>query len=273
MLDYLAGEGRGASIIAGGTDIIPAMRRGALRPRKLVDITGLRELRYVRHDNGLVRIGALTTISQLVSSVAWLGRRYYCFGAMDIHFGSWSIRNMATVGGNISSGGERDLVQVFRVLEGYARIRSREGERIAPAWKPELREDEIITEVFFKDLNKNSWTWFDKLEKRAANGIGIVTVSLMLRLDDDGVVDDVRIALNRVRGKEAGRARETEQFLKGKRIGYETLREAMEVMGREISPASDFRASGEFRREASKILTRRAIEDAAKMITAGGEAE
>ena len=272
MLDYLAGEGRGASIIAGGTDIIPAMRRGVLRPRKLVDITGLRELRYVRHDNGLVRIGALTTISQLVSSVAWLGRRYYCFGAMDIHFGSWSIRNMATVGGNISSGGERDLVQVFRVLEGHARIRSREGERIAPAWKPELREDEIITEVFFKDLSKNSWTWFNKLEKRAANGIGIVTVSLMLRLDDDGVVDDVRIALNRVRGKEAGRARETEQFLKGKRIGYETLREAMEVMGREISPASDFRASGEFRREASKILTRRAIEDAAKMITAGGEA-
>ena len=54
--------------IAGGTDLLIDLREGACKAKHLVDLGLIKELRYIREDNGMIRIGAMTTHAQLVAS-------------------------------------------------------------------------------------------------------------------------------------------------------------------------------------------------------------
>ena len=257
VLEYLEDSGD-TVIIAGGTDLVPMMRRGRIRPKRIIDISGLDEIRYVRREGNTIRIGALASINELARTPI-LDERYYCFKSLERYFGVETTRNMATVGGNLASGGERDLIQILLSLDAKVRILGREGERVVSPKEARPNGGEVILETFFEDVGENAWTWFSKFEKRAANGIGVVTTAVMLKLAGDDVVDDVRIVVNRVSKREPGRVFRAEEELRGRRLTPETLNKAVNVLGEEIKPASDFRASSKFRREVSKVMVRRAI--------------
>ena len=63
----------GARVLAGGTDIVPNLKYGMYDTRHLIALRGLsKELRYVRQEDGFIKLGALCTIDQLAREAAML---------------------------------------------------------------------------------------------------------------------------------------------------------------------------------------------------------
>ena len=258
-LSYLSGEGRGSRLLAGGTWLIPAMRKEGTRVERVVDLSGLSNLSYVRRSQNLLRIGALTTISGLADSDI-LDGRYCCFKRLGRLFGSAATRNMATVGGNLAAGAPGDLAEILAVLEGRVIIHNARRKRVASPTALRLAGDEMIVEVQFADLKGHTATWFNKFEKRKQGGAGLVTTTTLLRLRDRRTVGDVRIALSRIRGKETGRAEKAEAQLRGKAANPENIQRALVALESEMHPAGDYQGSSRFRKKIAVAMVREGLE-------------
>ncbi|MEM4495499.1 MAG: FAD binding domain-containing protein [Candidatus Caldarchaeum sp.] len=255
-------------LYAGGTDLMPFMRRGKIRPRAVVDLSGVNELRYVKREREIIRVGGLATVHELANSPA-IPRNYLSIRWLSKYFGAETTRHMATVGGNLASGGERDIPAIMASLDGEVKIVGPEGERVAGPLELSLRRGEVVAEAVFRDWGPGSVSWFSKFEKRASNGIGVVTAAVSMKAVD-GIVKKLRIVLNRVEGRQMGRLTDLENALIGKAINPSLLREAVEESVSRIRPASDFRASSSFRKHVSKVLLRRGLEFCWSYLMRGG---
>lgn len=108
-----------------------------------------------------------------------------------------------------------------------------------------------------------------KIDRREAIITGYVTVAVCLKIEDNKIAD-VRIAFDRVNKRIPGRARKTEKFLKGKEFSVDIIREAYnKVLPTEMVRKSDFRASGEYRLDLSKVLMKRTLLQAKSRIVEG----
>ncbi len=95
----LAGEGGGAMLIAGGTDLLPNMKRRQQVPRTLVSLRGVDELRGFSNGSG-VRIGAGQTLSQLAAQPK-LRQCHAALAQAAAQVATSHLRNMGTIGGNL----------------------------------------------------------------------------------------------------------------------------------------------------------------------------
>ncbi len=97
----LAARGPEAMLVAGGTDLVPNFRAGLFRPRAVVDLKGLRDLRGIRFDpqRGL-EVGALTTLTALAESPV-VREHYPVLAEAAAAVASPVLRNMGTLGGNL----------------------------------------------------------------------------------------------------------------------------------------------------------------------------
>src|SRR3989304_7966768 len=128
-LQYLDTHRSGVHLIANGSDLINRIQRRQINAKVLVDLSGLSEFNYVKKDGGTIRIGALTTVTDLISSPV-IDSRYDVFREVASKFGGPSILNVATVGGNIcAASSSEDLLPVLLVLDAQVCLRSKDGER------------------------------------------------------------------------------------------------------------------------------------------------
>lgn len=265
-LKFLSKEGKRTMPISGGTDLLPRMRRGEVSAEVLLDLSGLdAQLRYIKEENGIIRIGALTTIADIYDS-------HILEGSLEVFkhaarkFGGPQIRNMATIGGNMeAASSSEDFIPVFLTLSARVKLTSINGDRMVPIERFIIgkrqtlrRSDEIITEVFFHKPPERAWLAFDKVGRRSIMFIALVSMAIYLRLKE-GRVEEIRIALNRVKDKIPRRASETEKFLRRKVLDDETVTKAQEVLHQELSLTSDFRASADYRCEVQKVLLKRLL--------------
>jgi carbon-monoxide dehydrogenase medium subunit len=86
--------------IAGGTDLLINLREGARKAKHLVDLGLIKELRYVREADDMIRIGSTTTHAQLAASEL-IKEKAPVLSEAASSVGSVQIRNAATVGGNL----------------------------------------------------------------------------------------------------------------------------------------------------------------------------
>ncbi|MDP9171964.1 MAG: FAD binding domain-containing protein, partial [Acidobacteriota bacterium] len=97
-LTLLAG---GAKPLAGGMSLIPMMKLRLATPEHLVDLSRLKELSYIREDNGELHIGAGTTHYDVESSPLLMGK---CplLAETAAHIGDIQVRNRGTLGGSVA---------------------------------------------------------------------------------------------------------------------------------------------------------------------------
>ena len=257
------------TVIASGTDLLPRIRKRQVSPSLLLDISSLNEdLRYISRSDGTVRLGALTTVADLLESPMFDDRLSMIKEAARL-FGAPQVRNVATVGGNVcSASSSEDLIPVFMVLEAEAKLVSVRGSRTVPLKdfivgkrKTAIRPSEIFSEISFSVPQGHSWTAYEKLGRRNMLIIAIVNEALSLTLDDDlRTIRSARIALNRVSGKVPALAAKTNGFLEGKKVSDETIAEAQKVLSSELSLTSDFRGSGAYRTELAQVYLKRLLE-------------
>ena len=263
------------AVIASGTDLIPRMRKRQISPSVLLDISAFTEdLRYIRQAGGTLRLGALTTVTDLLESPTFDGELSAIREAATL-FGAPQVRNVATVGGNVcSAASSEDLIPVFMALDASLKLVSAKGERTVPlrdfiVGKREtiLKTSEILAEVSFRLPEGHSWTAYEKLGRRNMLIIAMVNEALCLTLEDDlRTIRSARIALNRVSGKIPSLAVRTSEFLKGKGVSDETVAQAQKVLASELSLTSDFRGSGAYRAEVAQVYLKRLIERCSRQI-------
>ena len=92
---------QGSLPLAGGTDLLIAMKRRLLRPERLIDLASLKnQLSYIREDGEMIRIGALTRLIE-VERHPLIMKRLPSLVAAAKSVASIQIRQSATLGGNI----------------------------------------------------------------------------------------------------------------------------------------------------------------------------
>src|SRR6185436_14907572 len=97
----LKDNGPGGRFLAGGTDLVIAMKEKGLLPKYIVDLKRVPGLSGIRENNdGSVTLGALTTMYEIETS-ALIKKRYPFLAQSAAEVGSIQIRNRATIGGNM----------------------------------------------------------------------------------------------------------------------------------------------------------------------------
>lgn len=264
-LKMLAEYSGRAKVIAGGTDLIVNIRAETVTPEVLVDIERLEELRFIRVDQGGLRIGAATKIAELERSE--LVREM----APALHqaagqVGAVQTRNLATIAGNLASAvPSADMAPPLIALDAEVVVRSTAGSRtikveslFAGPKATVLKPDELITEIIIPAASCKDPSCFLKLGRRKALTLAIVNTAVRLRLGTEGNVEDVRIALGAVAPTPI-RARSAEAWLLGRKANAENFDIAAEKAAQDSKPITDFRAGAEYRRKMVRVLTRRAL--------------
>jgi probable selenate reductase FAD-binding subunit len=259
------GAGRGR-FVAGGTHVVVQADRSV---RFLVDITRL-GLDYIHQRNNACLIGAATTLAGLENSPAMLALANGILARAASSCGSVQKRNMATVGGNLANASPAsDIATALLALDAVAVVADARGQRKIPLsdffsgpHRTALGRA-LIVEIVIPALPRGGHVGcsFQKLG-RTENDISVVSVAAGLQVDRRNRCKWVRIALGAVASTPL-RARSAESRLAGQRLERDLLERVCDAVAREVRPITDLRASAEYRREMSLVLTRRALGECA----------
>jgi len=267
VLKFLSELKEGCKIIAGGTDLVPAVRAGRVSlsaHTHLIDISSINELSYILKDDGMIRIGAGTGLSDIVMSTVIKEHAPVLADAVN-HMASLQIRNLGTIGGNLCNASPAaDTALPLLVLDAEVKVRSLDKQRSVPLpeffvgpGKTTLTPGEILTEVQISLTKTAGSSCFIKLGRRNAFTLSIVAVATLVKLKN-GIFDDIRIALGAVAPTPI-RALRAEEHLTGEKVSKPVIDGGAKVVTSEVATISDVRASAEYRRDMSYILTNRAI--------------
>jgi carbon-monoxide dehydrogenase medium subunit len=260
-LQALSGHGEDAKVLAGGHSLLPLMKLRLAAPTLLVDLRKIPGLRGVQRENGQWRIGAMTRHVDLQGN-AELGP----VGQATALIADQQVRNRGTFGGSLAHGDPAsDLPTVFIACEGSLTVAGAGGTRdVAAADMFEdylttaVGEGEIITEIRVPSLD--GWgSSYLKFTRRAEDW-AMVGVCAMVKKAGDGSVEDVRIALTNM-GSTPLRADAAEAALRGK--GLDAIAAAAEQAAEGTDPPGDLNATPDYKRHLARVLTRRALEEAA----------
>jgi CO/xanthine dehydrogenase FAD-binding subunit len=253
-------------IIAGGTDIIPAIRKGTRSSLFLhmVDISSIKELDYVRKEEDYILIGAVTSLSEIEDS-EMIKKNVPILAAAAGRIGSLQIRTRGTLGGNLCNASPAaDTAPPLLILGARVILRGMDRQRIVPLdqfflgpGNTIMAPNEILTEIQIPILEEQGRFNFQKLGRRNTFSLSIVSVGIWLKVEN-GIFRKIRIALGAV-APTPMRALKTEEYFMGKRVTEKTIDHGAKVVIDEIQPISDVRASAEYRKDMAYILTRRAI--------------
>jgi carbon-monoxide dehydrogenase medium subunit len=251
-------------LIAGGTDVIPLLRLRFLTPRRVVDLTRLSELDFIKQDGEILRVGALTKHRTLERSPVILrGAPILAEAASQI--GSPQIRNMGTMGGNLVNASPcSDTSTPLLALGAQLKLLRSNGQRMVAiddffldVKKTVIQHDEILTEVQIPEAPPGTGTAFVKVGRRVGNDLSIVSVAASITVQK-GTCTGARIALGSV-APTPMRARKAESVLVGKAMNASYIKEAAEKASQEIRPISDVRGSAEYRRSVARTIVEIAI--------------
>jgi CO/xanthine dehydrogenase FAD-binding subunit len=244
----------GAIILAGGTVVMPVLNYGTDAFTSLVSLRKA-GLSGVSVETGKTTIGAATTLAELEDEKALA----FLHPALDT-IASPTIRNMATVGGNLFvKQPYGDLAVCLIALGATATIAGPGAERIEPVEQTVssgVKAGEIVTQVSFAQPAKDAFK-FTKATRKAFNSAAIVTVAAVVVLEGR-VVSSARIALGGV-AKTPVRATSVEKALTGQPFDRAHVEAAASEALKDIDPADDAYASAWYRSRVTPVHIRRAL--------------
>jgi len=264
-LTVLARRGGEAKLVAGGTDLLPQMKNGVVRPACVVDISRLSELRSVALDaNGGLRLGAAVAARQIERDPR-LRASYPSLAESAALVGSIQIRNLATVGGNLCNAApSADMAPPLVALDAEVVIAGPKGRRRVPlatffesVRKTVLGPDELMIELVVPAPGPRSGGHYLRHTPRRELDIAVVGVASQITLSD-GVCGKARISLASVAPTPV-RATAAERVLEGQPLTPQRIEEAARLAVEAARPISDQRGSAEFRKHLVRVLTRRTL--------------
>jgi xanthine dehydrogenase iron-sulfur cluster and FAD-binding subunit A len=265
-LDVLAAEGERARIVAGGTDLLVELQRGVKPAATLIDVSGLRELKYVRRDGDRIAIGGLATHNDVLAApfarTAMLPLAQAC-----IEVGAPQIRTRGTIAGNlVTASPANDTIAPLIALDAVIELLSRGASRTLPLADfytgfrtTQLRPDELVGEIRFRALEGGQRGLFLKLGLRRAQAISVIDLAFVLAFDDEGIVREARIALGCL-APTVVRARAAERAIVGTALDADARLAAGQAALDDAAPIDDIRGSAAYRRSTLAALVAQGLE-------------
>jgi carbon-monoxide dehydrogenase medium subunit len=261
-----------AKLIAGGTDLLIAMKERQIAPDYVIDMKALAGLDRIHSASGIVRIGALATLGDVECSPI-IKEQVPMLAGTAHKMANPGIRNMATIGGNLCNAApSADMAPPLIGMGAQVKLAGPEGARTIPVedffvgpGENVLRDGEILQEIVVPDAQSYSGAVYLKMPARTAVGIALAGVAVVVVMDRSyREVTDAKIVLGAV-APTPMRAFHAEDVLKGRAVDHGLFQQAADLAASESNPISDVRASAEYRREVVKVLTRRALKEATRI--------
>jgi CO/xanthine dehydrogenase FAD-binding subunit len=256
-------EGQDAVVLAGGTNVSNYIKQGRLTKGTLLDITRLNGLKGIKEIQGMLEIGAATTIAEILDSESAADKVPFFTQSLK-KFANPLIRNLATIGGNIADASPvADTAPLLLVTDAVLIARSRNGLREIPIndffdqpRKTKLQAGEVLTHIRIP-FQQEAVGVFLKMGERNSSAISVISVAAYVKRT--GLkIDSIRIAAGGVAPKPL-RAEKTERLFTGQNVTSSDIERISKTVMEEISPISDVRGSANWRRKITANLTARAV--------------
>lgn len=263
-IGLLREHGGAAKLLAGGTDLIPRMKKRKSAPSLVIDLTRVSGLSFIDVRPDAVHIGGGTPLAALYDSAVLREHAGALADAVRV-MSSPGIRNRATLAGNLCNASRcADAPAPLVALNASAKLCSGAGERLvamadfftaAGSAKTVIRADEVLTEVIVPLQQGRSA--FLKLGRRKGSSTAIVSAAAYAEIQN-GVFKEVRVAVNAI-GSTPVRSPAVERALQGAPATREEIARASVLVKGEIDPISDDRASSAYRKEMAPVVIKRTL--------------
>lgn len=262
--------GEDAKILAGGHSLLPMMKLRFAEPPHLIDLNKIDQLRGIKEEGGMIKIGAMTVESALLNSDLLKEKVSLIPKAVKL-IADPQVRNRGTIGGDIAHGDPaNDHPSIMMALDATFVLTGPDGERSVKAvnffhgtYMTDLKENEILTEIHIAPLPANTGTAYFKL-KRKTGDWATAAAAIVLQMNGDKV-SMVRIGLTNV-ADTALRATDAENMLMGQTLSEDLLNKVVDAVTAICNPAEDLRGDAEYKTAMAGVMTKRALLDAASQI-------
>lgn len=249
-----------AKVIAGGTDIIVAIKEKKLAPEILIDISKIKELRELVIKGNKIIMGAATTFTQVVNNPIFKDDFYGLYKACKL-VGAPQIRNKGTIGGNIANNSPAaDAVPPLVSLDAKLQLVSIAGTRevrledyYINKKNYGIKDNEFIKSIIFDKPEEKEVLTFAKLGLRKALAISRLTASALVKLNDDNIIEKIRVSSGSI-SKYPIREYKVEEYLLGKELKEDSIEEAVKILQGEMDKRLEGRSTLPYKRRAVESI-------------------
>lgn len=256
-----------AVLYAGGTDLLvrlPSLRPG---PEALICLERISGLRQVSEQENAIRIGACVTHHALTREPL-VSRFVPVLAQAAAVVGGSAVRHMGTLGGNVVTASPAgDTLPALYLCDAEVEVTSGKGARsvpiqefIAGPGQTLLEPGELVTALVVPKVDRFQVRHFEKVGRRNALAIAVVSLAALIRLGPGNVVEEARLAWGSV-GPTVIRDSKVEELLVGAPLGEASLKRTAEAARKVVRPINDVRAGASYRRQVAGNLLLRLASD------------
>lgn len=276
VVSLLEQYGDESKILAGGQSLVPLLALRLAIPEVVIDINRVSSLDYLRDEDPVVRIGALTRHRAIENHVALVGRCPIVGDAVRL-VGHVAIRNRGTVVGSMAHADPAsEWPALALALDAEFDVIGADGTRKIPVdsffqsfLTTSIEPNELVAEVRFKIPTGRVGSSFLELARRHGD-FAVAGAGSVVKLSSAGTIEEARVVLIGV-GATALRMTETEQMLVGQQPGAPLFKEAAEHVRQAIEPSGDIHGSADYRRAIAGVLAERSLASASERAEGGGD--
>jgi carbon-monoxide dehydrogenase medium subunit len=267
-LDETAGK---SAIIAGGTDLLLDLRQGRHDPVDvLIDVSGITDLQKISIKQDKLYLGAAVTHKTIVRNPLMIEHARCVVEGCGL-IGGPQVRNVATIGGNVSHAlPAGDGTVSLLALDTEVQITSLNDQK----WTPLIdifagpgkvvfdRSSDLVTGFRFNLKGKNEGSAFHRVMRPQGVAIAILNMAAWIKLGKNDLIEDIRISCGPA-GPKPFRASKTETYLVNKTWSTDELGNTVDILSEEVNlRTSKHRATKEYREQLLPVLLREVMEKA-----------
>lgn len=258
-----------ARYLAGGTELLVDFRNERDSAEHLISLQQIPDLRTISGDGGLLRIGALASLSEVAESPE-VRRAFPALGEAVLTMAGVQIRNQGTIGGNFCRAVPcADTPPICIAGGAQLRLVDADGDRTLPAEefflgprRTSIRPGEILTEILIPAQPGSSGASYQRFSLRRGSALSVAAVAARVILDGEAI-EEARVVLGAVAPVPLPATR-CARLLKGQAPTKEVFARAAKEAAAEAQPISDLRGSKAYRIDLVEVLALRALTEAAK---------
>ncbi len=252
--------------LAGSTDLILLLRNRPDLCDRVVDITLIPELHRITCEGNTVVIGAAATFTEILSNPIIQATAPLLVQACAT-VGAVQIRNVATIGGNVANAAAcADSLPALVCLDAVARVRIPGQEFTWPVAELVVKPNQtvippggLLESLSYTVPAPGSRSYFNKLGRRKAMAISRLTVAVLGRVNENGIIVETRIVTGSATPRIA-RLTRAEDVLLGQKPSRALFSAAGRAVADEMIRLSGLRWSTEFKEPAVIAMTAQALE-------------